>query len=131
MNRSSILRFEELIQLWRRSCCSLSMPQLLGLNVGSRSESDESELCSLDRLNERFRNTWWEVIWPKDSIGDTISRQVKCRYVADSLPDALRERPNEDFPYINVWDLLYMCDLEDETDDPEDDELRRLSIINL
>ena len=122
MNKTTILKFEGLIRLWRRSSCNLSMPQLLGLTTDGHNKIEESKLNSLDELHERFRSTWWEVIWPKNSTGDNISNQVKCRYVADSLLDALRERPNEDFPYINVWDLLYACDPEDDADSFEDDE---------
>ena len=40
-------------------------------------------------LNERLRDTWWEVAWPSDEQNGT----PECSYLADSLSDALRRRP--------------------------------------
>ena len=43
-----------------------------------------------DELNERLRNTWWEICWPDNPK----TKQPICRYLADSLRDALRLRPS-------------------------------------
>lgn len=43
-----------------------------------------------EELNERLQNTWWELYWP-DSANAV---RPTCRYLADSLRDAMRLRPN-------------------------------------
>lgn len=56
---------------------------------------------SCSDLTERLRNTWWEVAWPVETPGDW----PQCRYLADSLSDALRQRPQ--IPITAAADTLY------------------------
>ena len=116
MNCLSILKFEELVQLWQQSRCDLSMPQLLGL-VADGQDNNIAAHYTIDDLYERFRETWWEVIWTNHKDKDSITKSVQCKYVADSLPDALRNHPNIDFPNVDAQELLYACSLEEEIDE--------------
>jgi hypothetical protein len=100
---SSILVFEKLIQLWQTGCHSISLCQLLGLAVGEPT-SGAAEPYPLDVLLERFRGTWWEVIWPGRRMRGVIGRDVQCKYIGDSFHDALRRRPHADFFYVDTAD---------------------------
>jgi hypothetical protein len=124
VNRLSILKFDEVVRLWQQSNCGLSMPELLGLVADGQSNCVSAHY-TIEELYERFRDTWWEVIRPNHKDEETITKGVQCRYVADSLPDALRNRPCIDFPNVEAKELLYACALEDETDDIEDDKESR------
>ena len=74
----------------------------------------------VQRLCEKYAGTWWEVSF--DKFADTIDRVVmpECRYLADSLQDALRLRPNKDDSYwqnaLNHFDSLFanMYDIDEE-----------------
>ena len=48
-------------------------------------QPDDRGLISEHELKENLKNTWWEVSW---TFG-----MPQCRYLADSLRDALRLRP--------------------------------------
>lgn len=122
MNRMSILKFEEIVELWRHSNCSLSIPELLGLVAENQSSSAAAAFYTLEELYERFRGTWWEVIWPSYRVSNRLINGVQCKYVADSLPDALRNRPLENFPNVDGQQILYACSLDDEMEDIENNE---------
>jgi hypothetical protein len=51
-----------------------------------------------EECREKFMNTWWEVCWPDSKMAP--SNPPQCRYLADTLRDALRLRPNID---ITFW----------------------------
>ncbi len=48
-------------------------------------QPDSRILITEQELNEKLKNTWWEVDW--------TAGVPRCRYLADSLRDALRLRP--------------------------------------
>ena len=121
MNRMAILKFEDIVELWRHSSCSLSIPELLGLVTENQGDNVTAAFYSLEELYERFRGTWWEVIWPVERTSGRINNGVQCKYVADSLSDALRNRPMENFPSVDAQQILYACSMDDETDDIEND----------
>jgi len=76
-------------------------------------------LTAHDELDERLRNTWWEIRWPDGAK----STRPTCRYLADSLRDALRLRPSIPLSAGSVLnntgrDFLELLDLwEDEEDE--------------
>jgi hypothetical protein len=115
----SILKFEEIVELWQHSSCSTSILELLGLVASSQNNCAASAFYTLEELYERFRGTWWEVIWPVDRNSGRLINGVQCKYVADSLPDALRNHPMENFPNVDAQQILYACSLDDEADDIE------------
>jgi hypothetical protein len=88
MKRASVLGFEKLIQLWQAGCGDVSLCQLLGL------ASAATEPYPVRVLKGRFRETWWEVIWPHPGRRGILGRDVEYKYVADSFPDALRRCPD-------------------------------------
>ncbi len=49
-------------------------------------------------LCERLGGTWWEVTWlcPPDRRGS--AGNIRCRYLADSLKDAVRRCPGAQLP---------------------------------
>lgn len=99
METSSVMRFEDLLRLWQESRSDTSIFTLLGLSLPSEYRVVSAANAGLrEVLCERLRGTWWEVIWPRFSARNVISAQVRCRYLADSLPDAIRLRPHADFP---------------------------------
>jgi hypothetical protein len=99
METSSVMRFEDLLKLWQDSPSDTSIFQLLGLTIPSQYQTVKTTHTSLqEMLRERLRGTWWEVTWPRFSARNVINSQVRCRYLADSLPDAIRLRPLADFP---------------------------------
>jgi len=112
MRRSSILGFEQLIQLSQAGSDEVSLCRLLGLSVSARAEP-----YSVETLRERFRGTWWQVVWPNRQTRGLIDRDVQCKYVADSLQDALRRYPRAEFLHVDTTDLF--CD----DDFPDDFEM--------
>jgi hypothetical protein len=99
MKTSSVMRFEDLVRLWQDSRTETSLLELLGIAAcadGGSSEKMDSTI--LESLCEKLRGTWWEVIWPTLSARHGLGRGVHCRYLADSLQDAMRLYPNAGFP---------------------------------
>ena len=124
MNKLSILKFDELVRLWKQGDGGVSIPELLGL-VANGQNSYIAANYSIEELYERFRNTWWEVVWPNHKENDHISKGVQCRYIADSLPDVLRNRHGVDLPNVEAKELLMAFDLDDESEDIENEKLSR------
>ena len=114
MRRSSILGFEELVNLWQTHGYEVSLCQLLGLTT---SGSVTAEPYSVEALSERFRNTWWEVIWPSPRGHRRIDKSVQCKYVADSFQDALRRCPHAEFLHVDTAVMLIDDSTEDELDE--------------
>ena len=114
MRRSSILGFEKLVNLWQTSGHDVSLCQLLGLTTGG---STAPEPYSAEALCERFRDTWWEVIWPGHRGGRRIDPSVQCKYVADSFQDALRRCPHAEFLHVDTAAMFIDDPTEDEPDE--------------
>ncbi len=99
MKTSSVMRFEELLRLWQESRCATPILELLGIaDSADDGSSEKMDSVTLENLSEKLRGTWWEVIWPTLSARHGFYRGVHCRYLADSLQDAMRLYPNAGFP---------------------------------
>lgn len=98
VDRSSIMRFEDLLELWQRYCAQQSILEFLGIRSrGDVRGNEESDPGVLGVLHERLDGTWWEVTRP-GSLTCNTGRAIRCRYLADSLKDALRRCPGAQFP---------------------------------
>jgi hypothetical protein len=103
MKTSSVMRFEELLRLWQDSRCGTPILELLGITTCADDDGSEKvDSVTLENLSEKLRGTWWEVIWPTLSARHGLYRGVCCRYLADSLQDAMRLYPNAGFPAQGV-----------------------------
>jgi hypothetical protein len=109
MRRSSILGFEQLIQLSQAGSDDVSLCRLLGLSVSARAEP-----YSVETLRERFRGTWWQAVWPSRQTWGLIDRDVQCKYVADSLRDALRRYPCAELPHVDMTEMFGDDDIQDD-----------------
>ena len=76
---SCLMTFEELIVEFVKK----GVENWYGLLVP---QPDDRRLVSEQELKENLKHTWWEVAW--------TSGMPRCRYLADSLRDALRLRPH-------------------------------------
>lgn len=112
MRKSSVLSFEALMDLWRRSRADVSAFELLGLTVPGGTGLEQR--VPLETLYERFRGTWWQVVWPHYPGRRVLTRGVQCKYLADSFRDALRRSPQSDYSLVEESAIL--------RDDPSDDE---------
>lgn len=84
MKKTMMLKFEELVELWKCSSCRVSVAQLLGLVVSDSAVESDHCVYAVETLRERFRGTWWRVSWPAHVTGSVITRRVQCQYVGDS-----------------------------------------------
>lgn len=100
-NKTYLMSFEEIIQylesrnvdIERIEISSLQAPRCF-VRYG-----DQSVMVSSD-LFEKFKGTWWWV-----EMSDEKNTVSQCCYLADSLQDALRLRPDIDaFYWCNVAD---------------------------
>ncbi len=116
VNASSIMRFEDLLELWRNQHGQQSILEFLGI----RSQSDvrgveESDPGFVRTLCERLGGTWWEVTWLYPHGRRGSAGNICCRYLADSVKDAVRRCPGAQLPTgVSVDDDL----LEEEADVP-------------
>ncbi len=123
MKTSTVMRFEDLVRLWQDSRAETSILELLGLTAGAdRGSSRQMDSVTLESLCEKLRGTWWEVIWPTLSARHGLYRGVQCRYLADSLQDAMRLYPNAGFPargaVENAEDFLGDDDMDETVQEP-------------
>lgn len=120
MDVSSIMRFESLLELWQRQCAQQSILQFLGIrsrgDVRGFEEGDAGHLLRV--LHERLDGTWWEVTCPRLSIHQNAAGGIRCRYLADSLKDAVRRCPGAQFPAEAFVDDAEDTTSEDESDVP-------------
>lgn len=87
--RSYLVAFEELFEFLvrHRLCDNLShIPSINRLTQLKKHELNSNEY---HEFIERFRGTWWHVTFP---VNKRLTPQ--CAYVADSLTDALRLKPD-------------------------------------
>ncbi len=123
VNASSIMRFEDLLGMWRNQHAQQSVLEFLGI----RSQSDvrgieESDPGFVRTLCERLGGTWWEVtrLYPPGRRGS--AGHIRCRYLADSLKDAVRRCPGAQLPpEASIDDDM----VEDESDVPVKEPARR------
>ncbi len=116
MNQKKAFMFEQLLQYCNHQPASVG--QLLGIDNNPMDFScDEQEMVG--RLYEKYAGTWWEVTFENfpDYVGHA---SLRCVYLADSIQDALRLRPQTSESYwqnaLKYFDELVfnMCDIEEE-----------------
>lgn len=98
--QSSLIPFETLIEYLSFHGFSDNLDtimQIRGFSLSSTPQQQTSLYLS-DECHEKFMNTWWEVCWPFPKASP--SHPPKCLYLADSLRDALRLRPNIDIAFL-------------------------------
>jgi hypothetical protein len=116
MNQTKAIMFEQLLQYFDNQ--PISIGQMLGVDNNPMDFScDEHELVS--RLYEKYAGTWWEVTF--DDFPDFVGHSSpRCVYLADSIQDALRLRPETSDSYwqnaLNYFDemIANMYDMEEE-----------------
>jgi hypothetical protein len=116
MNQKKAIMFEQLLQYFDFQPGSIG--QMLGIDNNPMDFScDEHELVS--RLYEKYDGTWWEVTF--DDFPDYIGHaSPRCVYLADSIQDALRLRPQTGDSYwqnaLTYFDelIVNMYDVEEE-----------------
>jgi hypothetical protein len=93
---SSLLPFETLIDYLSCHGFADNLDSIMQIKVSSSGGALRSQRLPVlsDEYREKFMNTWWEVCWPFPKA--TPSNPPQCLYLADSLRDALRLRPNID-----------------------------------
>ena len=82
-----IVKFEELLELWRTEFRGVSLAQLLGLTVPGGQSSVDHDVYPPATLRERFRGTWWHVSRPAPAPQHATGRTVQCTYLGDSPRD--------------------------------------------
>jgi len=116
VNASSIMCFEDLLELWQAQHPQRSIREFLGIySRGDVRGGEESDAAFMQTLRERLHGTWWEVTWSRRPVPRRVGSGVRCRYLADSLKDAMRRCPCAQFPL--------QVSLDDSDDVTVDDEL--------
>lgn len=126
VNVSSIMRFEDLLELWQGRHTQQSVLEFLGIRSrGDVRGAEESGADFMRVLRERLNGTWWEVTWSRLSIRGNSASAVRCRYLADSLNDAMRRCPGAQVaPETSIDDVDDLM-ADDELDFPERTQGRR------
>ena len=120
MKTSLVMRFEDLLRLWQESRCGTPILELLGItDCADDGSSEKMDSVTLENLCEKLRGTWWEVIWPTLSARHGLYRGVRCRYLADSLQDAMRLYPHAGFPAHSAVENAEEFFGDDDTDEIE------------
>lgn len=89
-----LMSFSQMIELLRESGHVVSQSQIMDLRAVQYRLYCNGELVILSNdLFEKLNGTWWEVKLNAQSI------VPECNYLADSLQDALRLRPQIDTTY--------------------------------
>ena len=96
--RSSLLPFETLVAVLNQNGFSDKLDTIThikSLDTMFAQQVDNNQIT--EECREKLRNTWWEVLWPTDE-SDNLAPE--CRYLADSLRDAMRLRPGIDISML-------------------------------
>lgn len=116
MNQKKAFMFEQLLQYCGNRPESIS--RLLGIDSDPINFNyDEQELAG--RLYEKYAGTWWEVTF-EDFSDVACETEPVCVYLADSIQDALRLRPQTSESYwqnaLKYFDelIINMYDMEEE-----------------
>lgn len=99
MSRLSLMPFEALIDCLSSHGFTDKLDTIMQIRRFSSSNvpHHQTSLDLSDECYEKFMNTWWEVYWPFPKANP--SNPPQCLYLADSLRDALRLRPNIDIAF--------------------------------
>lgn len=101
--RTYLMSFEQVIQLLRENELSFESRMIVSLpTVPSRLMCSGQTVILSNDLVEKFPGTWWEV-----ELASENRMPLRCFYLADSLQDAFRLRPD--------IDTSYWCDIEEDT----------------
>jgi hypothetical protein len=116
VNMSSIMRFEDLLELWQGHHAQQPVLEFLGIrSQGDVRGVEESDPGFMRVLRERLDGSWWEVTWSRPPARRGLAGGVRCRYLADTLKDAVRRCPGAQ--------LSLKASIDDDGDVLADDEL--------
>ncbi|MGH2270716.1 hypothetical protein ACQ9LF_02845 [Anaerohalosphaeraceae bacterium U12dextr] len=121
---SSLLPFEKLVDFLTQNGFSEKLDTILhikSLHIRHSHQADHNQIT--EECLEKLKGTWWELQWPTPD-SDNITPQ--CRYLADSLRDAMRLRPGIDISLLADKTSLfvnYLMEIEDWEQDEEYAEL--------
>ncbi|HML76659.1 MAG TPA: hypothetical protein PKB02_19365 [Anaerohalosphaeraceae bacterium] len=122
--RSSLLPFETLVAVLNQNGFSDKLDTIMHIksfDMMHAQQIDNNQIT--EEYRERLRDTWWEVLWPAK---DTDNLTPQCRYLADSLRDAMRLRPGIDISLLADKSgsfVNYLMEIEDWEQDEEFAEL--------
>ncbi len=122
--RSSLLPFDTLVALLNQNGFSDKLNAIMHIKPFDTMPPqliDNNQIT--EECRERLRDTWWEIQWPAT---DSDFLAPECRYVADSLRDAMRLRPGIDISLLADKSSLfvnYLMEIEDWEQDEEFAEL--------
>ncbi len=112
--RTSLLPFETLVALLSQNGFSDKLDAIMSIKAFEATLSQQAENNPLTpEYQEKLRDTWWEVQWP---VADSDNSAPQCRYLADSLRDAMRLRPGIDISLLaNEFESFvdYLVEIED------------------
>ncbi len=117
MNQKRIFMFEQLLAYCNYQSELIS--KFLGIECNTMDFGCDEEEEFARQLYEKYSGTWWEVTFD-DFSGIVVESSPVCVYLADSLQDALRLRPQTNESYwqnaLKYFDELIfnMCDIEEE-----------------
>lgn len=122
--RSSLLPFETLVAVLNQNGFSDILDTIMRIksfDVMHAQQIDNDQITK--EYREKLRDTWWEVLWPAE---DSDNPAPQCRYLADSLRDAMRLRPGIDISMLADKSgsfVNYLMEIEDWEQDEEFAEL--------
>jgi hypothetical protein len=99
--KTHLMTFEQILDRFECDCTAMSVG-LMASGLLGRSGPQETEI-----LSEKFAGTWWEVQLDSQNVPS------HCVYVADSLLDALRLRPDIDISFWSAWHSSVACFVSD------------------
>jgi hypothetical protein len=116
--RSRLVPFEELIPLLKRYGLTERLDEIMKLKVFSAGASrNHPEPLLSEECREKYSGTWWEIIWP---LPRNSTSPLCCFYVADSLRDALRLRPQADLSFCTENFTQYLTQTQDWLEEMEE-----------
>jgi hypothetical protein len=105
VNVSSIMCFEDLLRLWQDCDPHGSILEFLGIrSQGDVRSAGESDPAFMQVLRERLGGTWWEVTSSRPLDHRELAGGIQCRYLADTLTDAVRRCPRAQVPLQTPFD---------------------------
>lgn len=122
--RSSLLPFETLVSFLNQNGFSDKLDTIMHIKSHDAMDFQPMDNNQITKeYLEKFRDTWWEVLWPATESNNLAPQ---CRYLADSLRDAMRLRPGIDISMLADkagYFVNYLMQIEDWEQDEEYAEL--------
>ena len=124
MNKKSYLMpFEEVVKMLIGKGLGGNIPDLMRLRSMPEARcEDYFSSPGYQECQERYHQTWWEIICDQEFESKLPSSPFQCLYLADSLKDAIRLRPRGK---IRFWSCstkdmnTYLDQMEDWSDDQD------------